>query len=69
MCCHSGSHPEMQRWSRPNACFCGCDEPPYLRPRFITKEQRIAGLEKHLADLREEVKGVEEHIARIKKEK
>jgi hypothetical protein len=35
----------------------------------MTKTQRIAGLEKHLADLREEVKGVEGHIARIKKEK
>lgn len=69
MCCNSGSHPEIKRLSRPNACFCGCDEPPYFRPRFMTKTQRITGLEKHLADLREEVKGVEEHIARIKKEK
>jgi hypothetical protein len=35
----------------------------------MTKKQRIAGLEKHLAELREEVKGVEEHIAQLKKEK
>jgi uncharacterized protein YhaN len=35
----------------------------------MTKKQKIAELEKHLADLREEVRAVEEHIARIKKEK
>jgi hypothetical protein len=35
----------------------------------MTKKQRIAELEKHLADLREEAKAVEEHIAQIKKEK
>jgi hypothetical protein len=35
----------------------------------MTKKQKIAELEKHLTDLREEAKAVEEHIARIKKEK
>jgi hypothetical protein len=50
-------------------CDCGCDEPPYARPRFITKKQRIMGLEQHLADLQEEAKAVKEHIAQIKREK
>jgi hypothetical protein len=35
----------------------------------MTKKQKIAEFEKHLADLREEATAVEEHIARIKKEK
>jgi hypothetical protein len=35
----------------------------------VTKKQRIANLERHLEDLREEAKAVEEHIAQIKKEK
>jgi len=35
----------------------------------MTKKQKIAELENHLADLREEAKAVEEHIAQIKKAK
>ena len=31
----------------------------------MTKKQRIAKLEKHLGDLRDEAKAVEEHIAQI----
>ena len=69
MCCTTGSHQGLQRWGHQNVCFCGCDDPPYLRPRFMTKKQKIAELEKHLADLREEAKAVEEHIAHFKKEK
>jgi hypothetical protein len=34
----------------------------------MTKKQKIAELEKHLADLREEATAVEERIAQIKKE-
>jgi uncharacterized protein YhaN len=34
----------------------------------MTKKQKIAELEKHLADLREEAEAVEERIAQIKKE-
>ena len=69
MCCATGSQQRLQRWSHQNVCFCGCDDPPYLRPRFMTKKQKITELEKHLADLREEATAVEEHIARIRKEK
>jgi len=35
----------------------------------MTNKQRIAKLEKHLGNLRDEAKAVEEHIAQIKKEK
>ena len=69
MCCCSGSHHEFQRQGRHGACFCGCDDPIYFRPRFVTKEQRINRLKQHLEDLKNEVKAVEEHIAQIKKEK
>ena len=69
MCCTTGSHQGLQRWGHQNACFCGCDGPPYLQPRFMTKKRKIAELEKHLANLREEARAVEEHIAYFKKEK
>ena len=69
MCCTTGSHHGVQRWGPQDACFCGCNEPGYFRPRFMTNKRRIANLEKHLEDLRDEVKAVEEHIAQIKKEK
>ena len=62
--CHQG----FPRGGHPNACSCGCDDPEYFRPRFMTKEQRIAKLEAYLEDLRNEAKAVEEHIAQIKKE-
>ena len=35
----------------------------------MTREQRIARLEKHLEGLREEAKALEEHIDQMKKEK
>ena len=69
MCCHATRQPGFQRWGPQVVCDCGCDEPPYARPRFMTKKQRIIELEKHLADLQEEAKAVKEHIAQIKKEK
>jgi len=69
MCCQSARHHGFQRWSPQIACDCGCDQPPYARPRFMSKKQRIEALEMHLADLREEAKGVKEHIAQVKKEK
>jgi len=69
MCCATGSHHGFQRMGHQNVCFCGCDDPEYFRPRFMTKKQRIAKLEKHLEGLRDEAKAVEEHIAQIKKEK
>jgi uncharacterized protein YfcZ (UPF0381/DUF406 family) len=34
----------------------------------MTRKQKIAELEKHLADLREEAKAVESHIAQIRNE-
>lgn len=69
MCCYTGSIHEFQRAGHQNVCFCGCDEPLYFRPRFMTKKQKIARLENHLENLKEEAKAVEEHIAQIKKEK
>ena len=69
MCCNTGSHHGFQRWGHQNVCFCGCDSPFQHRPCFMTKEQKISGLQKYLEDLRDEVKAVEEHIGQIKKEK
>jgi hypothetical protein len=50
-------------------CSCGCFGVEYPRPRFITKKQRIANLEKHLEYLHGEAKAVKEYIAEIRKEK
>ena len=69
MCCTTGSHHGFQKWGHQNACFCGCDDPQYFRPRFMTRKNRIDRLEEYLKTLRDEVKGVEEQIDRIKKEK
>jgi hypothetical protein len=69
MCCANVSHHECHRSGPKNACFCGCDDPGSYKPRFMTKKQRIANLEKHLNVLQDEAKAVEEHIAQIKKEK
>ena len=68
MCCTTGSHHGLQRWRHQGVCMCGCDGPPYSRPRFMTKKQLIVNLETHLEDLRDEAKAVEEHIANMKKE-
>jgi hypothetical protein len=68
MCCNTVGHHGFQRWGHYNACFCGCDNPFQHRPRFMTKEQRIAGLQRHLEILRNEVEAVEEHLGQIKKE-
>jgi hypothetical protein len=69
MCCATDIHHGMQRWGLPGACFCGCDDPLFYRPRFMTKEQRISRLNQYLEDLKHEVKAVEEQVAQIKKEK
>ena len=69
MCCTTGSHQDFHRGQQQNVCLCGCDYPEPYRPRFITKQQKIANLEQHLEVLRDEARAVEEHIARIKKEK
>jgi hypothetical protein len=69
MCCDTDRHRGFQRWGHPSVCFCGCGDPMYFRPRFMTKDQRIARLKQHLEDLKNEAKAVEEHIAQIKKEK
>ena len=69
MCCHPGRHHGFQAVEHQNTCFCGCEGPGMLRPRFMSKSQKIARLKEHLESLREEAKAVEEHIAQIKKEK
>ena len=69
MCCGIDRPHGIQRFNNPNACMCGCNGPGQYEPRFLTKKQRIAGLEDHLEILREEKKAVEEHIAQIRKEK
>ena len=69
MCCTTNRQHGLRRWGHQDVCFCGCDDPGYFRPRFMTKKQRIVNLERHLEDLREEAKAVEAHIDQIKKEK
>lgn len=49
--------------------FCGCGVHSEYRPRFVTRDQKIAKLEQYLAGLRDEAKAVEEHIAQLKEGK
>jgi hypothetical protein len=67
MCCTTDSHHGIQRWRRQHACACGCLGVEFPRPRFITKTQQIASLQKHLEDLQNETKAVEEQLAEINK--
>ncbi len=69
MCCSTSGRQGPQRWGHQNICMCGCDDPGYYRPRFMTKKHRIASLEELLENLQEEAQGVKEEIAKIKKEK
>ena len=69
MCCNTGSHQGFQGRALQPACFCGCEGPAIVRPRFMSEKQRIARLQEHLQMLQDEAKAVEEHIARIRKEK
>ena len=68
MCCQPGRHHGFQAVEHQNNCLCGCEGPWMLRPRFMSKNQKIARMKEHLDSLREEVKAVEEHIAQTKKE-
>ena len=48
-------------------CHCGCGgEGHGFHRRFATREERIAGLQEYLEDLRAEAQAVEEHIAELK---
>ena len=69
MCCTTGSHQGFQRMGPQNACLCGCDDPLYFGPQFMTKKQKITRLDKHLENLKDQAEAVAEHIAQIKKEK
>ena len=69
MCCGTESHHGMPRGGHQQVCLCGCDEPWNFRPRFLTREQRLTRLQKHLESLRDEANAVEAHIAQMKKEK
>ncbi len=57
-----GFHHAFGRW------FCGChgEGPIPFRRRFVSREERIAWLERYLEALRQEMKAVEEHLADLK---
>ncbi len=69
MCCTTDSHQGFQRMGHRGACLCGCDDPLFFGPQFMTKKQKITRLEKHLENLKDQAEAVAEHIAQIKKEK
>ena len=69
MCCNTASRQGFQGWAHRDVCMCGCDEPGYHRPRFITRKQKIANLEALYENLQEEAQAVKEEIAKTKKEK
>ena len=54
--CHSGYHG--------GSCDCGCGGRSFGR-RFVTKEEKIAGLQEYLESLQKEAQAVQEHIAEL----
>lgn len=46
------------------SCGCGCGKG--FGRRFLTKEEKIAGLEEYLESLQKEAQAVEERIAALK---
>ena len=49
-------------------CGCGCGCGGGFGRRFLTKEEKIAGLEEYLESLQKEAQAVEEHIAALRGE-
>ena len=68
MCCGAESNHGSQHCDHHHGVFCACGEPFRFGPRFWTKKEKIAWLEKNLEDLREEAKAVEGRIAALKGE-
>jgi hypothetical protein len=50
------------------SCSCGCDCSEGFGRRFLTKEEKIAGLQEYLESLQKEAQAVEGHIAALKEE-
>ena len=50
------------------SCDCGCGCGGGFGRRFLTKEEKIAGLEEYLESLQKEAQAVEERIAELKGE-
>lgn len=79
MCCehkghhggrHGGHHGRGSHQRRHHhGGFCGCGRHHGFERRFLTREEKIARLERYLGDLREEAKAVEEHIAEMQEGK
>ena len=67
MCQGPRGHHASGAWAHHGSCCCG--GPFHHAPRFRTKAEEAASLERHLEGLREEAKAVEEHIAELKAEK
>ena len=72
MCCGTRSHHRGScgcgcgtRGHHGDSCGCGCGGHSFGR-RFITKEEKIAGLEEYLESLQKEAQAVEERIAELK---
>jgi hypothetical protein len=61
MCCGTRGH-------HGGLCGCGCGGQGHLGRRFMTKEERIAGLEEYLESLQKEAQAAEEHIAALNRE-
>jgi hypothetical protein len=50
------------------SCGCGCGCGGGFGRRFLTKEEKIAGLQEYLESLQKEAQAVEERIAELKGE-
>jgi hypothetical protein len=51
-----------------SSCGCSCGCSGGFGRRFLTKEEKVAGLQEYLESLRKEAQAVEERIAALKGE-
>ena len=73
MCCRTRTNcnschcaPGISEHHHTGHCVCG--EPAHLGRRFVTKEEKVAWLERYREGLQKEAKAVEEHISALQKE-
>ena len=68
MCCQMEKHHGWEGQGRRHRDACDCDNRAHFKRRFLTKEEKVAGLEQYLENLQLEAQAVQEHIAVLKEE-
>ena len=68
MCCQMENHHGCKGKGHHHGGSCDCDNSSHFKRRYVTKEEKVAQLEKYLENLQLEAKAVQEHIEVLKGE-